>query len=192
MSLLQIAVTFFLIMDPLGNVPAFISLLKDYDAKRQRLIILREVIIALFIILLFNFVGNEILDLINITQTTVKLAGGIILFLISLQMIFPKSHHTSGQPGEEPFIVPLAVPLVAGPSIIGAVMVYSHQEGDLFKITAAIILAWIPSALILLSSSWLKRVLGTRVLVAGERLMGLIMTILAVNMFTDGIKSLLK
>lgn len=191
MSLLQIAVTLFLIMDPFGNVPAFLSLLRDFSPKRQRWIIFRELLIALGIILFFNFIGNEILNLIHITQATVKLAGGIILFLISLQMIFPRTHHAGPTSGEEPFIVPLAVPFIAGPSIMGAVMIYAHQTGDLYKTTTAIFIAWIPTFLILLASSWLKRVLGARVLVAGERLMGFIMTILAVSLFTDGIRTLL-
>lgn len=190
MTLAQIAVTLFLIMDPLGNVPAFIALLKDFDSKRQRKIILRELLIALGVILIFNFIGNEILTLISITQATVQLAGGIILFLIALQMIFPKSHHTINLSGEEPFIVPLAIPLVAGPSIIGTVMIYAHQENNLIKTTSAIVIAWIASTTILLASSWLQRVFGNRILVACERLMGLVMTILAVDMFTQGIRSL--
>ncbi|MDR3624849.1 MAG: MarC family protein [Chlamydiales bacterium] len=190
MTTAQIAATLFLIMDPFGNVPAFIALLKNFDAKKQRRIIFRELLIALGIILLFNFLGDEILSMIGVTQATVQLAGGIILFLISLQMIFPKSHHAIAQPGEEPFIVPLAVPLIAGPSIIGTVMIYAHQEGDFFKTTLAILIAWSASTLILLASSWMQRIFGARVLIAGERLMGLMMTILAVNMFTDGIRTL--
>lgn len=189
MTLAQITVTLFLIMDPLGNIPIFLALLKDCSPKRQRVIIFRELVIALFIIIFFNFLGNEILNLLGITQSTVKIAGGIILFLIALQMIFPKNkpqqHHQNLD--EEPFIVPLAVPLIAGPSIIGTVMIYAHQEEDHLKLTLAICLAWVISTAILLMSSWLKRILGNKVLLATERLMGLIMTILAMEMFNSGL-----
>jgi len=188
MSLAQIAVTLFLIMDPLGNIPIFLSLLKDFEPKKQRKIIFRELIIALAVIIFFNFLGNEILGLLHITQATVQIAGGIILFLISLQMIFPKHQHPHAiNPKEEPFIVPLAIPLVAGPSILGTVMIYAHQEENNIKMMLAIFIAWTASTILLLLSSWLKKILGTRVLIAAERLMGLIMTILAVDLFNNGI-----
>lgn len=193
MTLAQIAVTFFLIMDPLGNIPLFISLLKDFPQRRQQIIIFRELVIALVIIIFFNFLGNQLLAILKITQETVQLAGGIILFLISLQMIFPKATHPHAiSPKEEPFIVPLAVPLIAGPSILGTVMIYAHQETDNFKTTLAIIIAWTASMILLMLSSTLKKILGNRVLLAAERLMGLIMTILAVDMFNRGIITFLS
>lgn len=193
MSIAQLAVTFFLILDPLGNVPAFLAILKNFDAKAQRRIILREMLIALGVILIFNFFGNEILKLIGINQSTVLIAGGIILFLIALQMIFPKeSLENNGKNQEDPFIVPLAIPLIAGPSIIGAVMVYAYEVNNSFVTTTSLLIAWVASLVILLSSSFLQRILGKRVLVAGERLMGFIMTIIAIDLFNRGIVLLVK
>lgn len=187
MTIAQLAVTLFLIMDPLGNVPAFVSILRNFNAKKQKRIIFREMLIALGVILLFSFLGNEILELIGITQATVQIAGGIILFLIALQMIFPKDTYNSLASNDEPFIVPLAIPLVAGPSIIGTVMVYSYELKDSINTTIAILIAWVATTLILLSSTLFQKLFGNRVLIAGERLMGLVLTILAVDMFNKGI-----
>ncbi|HEV7736519.1 MAG TPA: MarC family protein, partial [Chlamydiales bacterium] len=104
-------------MDPIGNIPLYISLLKDYSPKRQRLIVVREMIIALFVIILFNFIGEGLMKFLHIGHDTIQVAGGIILFLICLKMIFPPPLRAKDtQPAEaEPFIVPLAIPLVAGP-----------------------------------------------------------------------------
>lgn len=191
LSLAQISVTLFLIMDPLGNIPAFIALLKDFSPRKQRIIVLREMLIALGVIILFNFLGEQILDALHISHPTVQLAGGLILFIIALQMIFPRSHHVPNpHPHEDPLIVPLAIPLVAGPSILGTVMIYAHQENDPLKMTSAIFIAWIASTIILLASSFLKQLLGSRVLIAGERLMGFIMTIIAVESISQGVLSL--
>jgi multiple antibiotic resistance protein len=193
MSIIQLAFIFFLIMDPLGNIPAFIALLRNFDEKKQRVIILREMTIALGIILLFNFLGNEILHLIGIDQSTVLIAGAIILFLIALQMIFPNENPKSVLKNpEDPFIVPLAVPLIAGPSIIGAVIVYSNEIGSSFITAISILVAWFASLLILLSSSFLQRIFGNKFLIGLERLIGFILTILAVDLFNRGIILLLK
>jgi multiple antibiotic resistance protein len=188
MDMAQIIVTLFLIIDPIGNVPAFVSILKNFDPSQQRRIILRELIIALAVILIFNFSGRQILSLIGISYSTVLLAGGLILFLIALQMIFPQTHHESAIPKiDEPFIVPLAIPLIAGPSVISTVMVYSAKPNTGVKTTIAIFIAWFLSAIILLSSSIIKKYVDYRILIALERLMGLIMTIFAVNMFNQGL-----
>jgi multiple antibiotic resistance protein len=178
-------------MDPLGNVPLYVSLLKGVDPRRQRWVIFREMTIALLIIVLFSFLGNGLMDFLHIQHDTIQIAGGIILFLICLKMIFP-APHTPGEsvPHEtEPFIVPLAVPLVAGPSVLAAVMIYTRQETDSWIMIGAIILAWIVSLFILLASSYLKKILGWRGILALERLMGLILTLIAVQMFLSGVSA---
>lgn len=175
-------------MDPLGNIPFYISVLKEIPVKRQRQVILRELLIALFVIVLFHFVGEHLLDFLGISQDTVQIAGGLILFLISLRLIFPN-------PGDEeklklagePFIVPLAIPLVAGPSVLAAVMIYSRQIESTLVMIIAIILAWAASLIILLSSPTLGVKLGKKGIIACERLMGLILTFLAVQMFLTGV-----
>jgi multiple antibiotic resistance protein len=189
MSLFSIAFSLFLLMDPIGNIPFYISFLKGVEQKRQRWIIFREMMIALFIIILFNFVGDGLMRFLKVGEDTVQIAGGIILFLICLKMIFPPRENPNERiPQEpEPFIVPLAVPLVAGPSVLAAVMIYARQETNSWVMTGAILLAWAASLVILLASSYLKQVLGWRGIMALERLMGLVLTLIAVQMFLTGV-----
>jgi MarC family membrane protein len=192
---LSMAFALFLLMDSLGNVPIFISILKDIAPRRQRMIILRELFIALIIIILFNYLGDGLLGFLNVTMPTILISGAIILFLIAIKMIFPakKDPDTEPSPDKEPFIVPLAMPLVAGPAVLAAVMLYSGQhKDDSTKTIVAIVIAWAASTLILISSPLWKRVLGARGLVACERLMGLILTLMAVQMLLDGIHMFMK
>jgi len=191
MTLLAIAFSLFLLMDPIGNIPLYLSFLKEIDEKRQRWIIFRELIIALFIIIVFNFLGVALMEFLNVTEDTIQIAGGIILFLICLKMIFPSPHDSTEKlPHEgEPFIVPLAVPLIAGPSVLAAVMIYSRQEHTPGIMIGAILLAWAASLIILLASSILKKFLGWRGIIAIERLMGLILILISVQMFLTGLNS---
>lgn len=191
MTLFSIALSLFLLMDPIGNIPFYISFLKGLDPKRQRKIIFRELIIALGIIILFTFVGDVLMRFLRIQEDTIQIAGGIILFLLCLKMIFPVPHdsneslpHTT-----EPFIVPLAVPLVAGPGVLAAVMIYARQETNEWIMVGAILLAWLASLIILLASSFLKNILGWRGILALERLMGLVLTLIAIQMFLSGISA---
>jgi multiple antibiotic resistance protein len=194
MKMLSMAFALFLLMDSIGNLPIFLSILKDINPRRQRVIIIRELLIALAIIILFNFIGDALLGFLNVTMPTILISGGIILFLIALKMIFPVRrdpdvdiHHQ-----KEPFIVPLATPLVAGPAVLAAVMLYSGQhKADAMLTVGAIIIAWAASTLILLSSSLWKKLLGVRGLIACERLMGLILTLIAVQMFLEGLQAFL-
>jgi multiple antibiotic resistance protein len=188
-QLLSTAFALFLLMDPLGNVPIFISLLKDIDPKRQQKIIFRELVIALIIIIAFNFIGDILLEFLHIEQETLLISGGIILFLIALKMIFPskKEPEVDISQDKEPFIVPLAVPLVAGPAVLAAVMLYSHEQASEWITIGAIGLAWIASTIILLSSGFLKKVLGWRGLIACEKLMGLLLILISVQMFLSGL-----
>lgn len=189
MHVLSIAFTLFLLMDPIGNIPFYISFLKGLDPQRQRVVIFRELIIALFIIILFNFVGDGLMKFLKVENDTIQMAGGIILFLLCLKMIFPQPH----DPNEaiphdtEPFIVPLAVPLVAGPAVLAAVMIYAKQESSSLVMVGAIMIAWFASLIILLASSYLKQILGWRGILALERLMGLVLILIAVQMFLSGL-----
>jgi multiple antibiotic resistance protein len=189
-KIFPISFAFFLLMDALGNVPLFLSLLKEVPSKRRSFIILREMLIALFIIIIFYFLGDLLLDFLYIQQHTILMAGGIILFLIALRMVFPEFIHkdTSNHPlSKEPFIVPLAIPLVAGPAILASVMLYSQQQESPIIILSALFLAWLSSTLILLSSGLLQKVLKERGLIACERLMGLLLTLMSVQMFLEGV-----
>ena len=126
-EIISAAVLLILIMDPLGNLPIFMSVLKHTEPKRRRAIMVRELLIALLVMLVFLFAGEKILAFLSLRAETVSISGGIILFLIAIKMIFPSaSGNSSGLPaGEEPFIVPLAIPLVAGPTILATLMLLS-------------------------------------------------------------------
>jgi multiple antibiotic resistance protein len=191
MSLLSIAFSLFLLMNSIGNVPFYITLLKGVDPRRQRYVITREMLIALFIIILFSFIGNGLMHFLHITHDTIQIAGGVILFLLSLKMVFPPPHDPRdvAPHDTEPLIVPLAVPLIAGPAVLAAVMIYSQQQENSLVMIGAIFIAWAASLVILLSSSLLKNILGWRGIIAMERLMGLVMILIAVQMFLGGISS---
>jgi multiple antibiotic resistance protein len=193
LQMLSMTLALFLLMDPIGNVPIFIALLKNIPRARHKTIILRELCIALCIILFFWLVGEPLLRVLNIQLPTILISGGIILFLIALKMIFP-SHQVAADPGKdkEPFIVPLATPLVAGPAVLAAVILYSGRKEKIWVCVSAIVIAWIASTIILLSSSFLKSILGKKGIIACERLMGLILTLLAVQMFLEGITQFLN
>lgn len=179
----------FLLMDAIGNVPLFIAFLKDIPRQRQLQIILRELLIALLIMMGFHFVGNSLLNALEIRPYTVLISGGIILFLLSLKMIFPTKQDADANlpKDKEPFIVPLAIPLVAGPAVLATIMLYSRQEIGTGITLTAILLAWAISTVILLSSTFLNKILGERGIIACERLMGLILTMMSVQMFLRGI-----
>ena len=186
-EIFEIAFPLFLIMDPVGNSPMCLSVLKNYSPRRQRRIILRELTFALAIIILFNFMGEQLLNFLNIQLSTMKVAGGIILFIISINMVFPKEKKAEAAE-EEPFLVPIAMPLIAGPSLLTAVMLYSSKQGQGMIVLSSIILAWLVSLTILMSAPSLKRILGEKGIKATERLMGMLLIFMSVQMFEDGIK----
>ena len=194
MDILSASIMLFLIMDPLGNIPLFLSALKNVPEKRRFQIIFRELLIALFAMLLFLFLGPKTLVFLNLKQESISIAGGIILFLIALKMIFPPSHSEQSEASEkEPFIVPLAIPLVAGPSILATLLLLVSKEPDRLKDWFfALFIAWFITTLILLSSSLLNKVLKERGLIAIERLMGMILVAMSVQMFLDGIAEYLN
>ncbi len=194
MTIASAALLLFLILDPLGNIPVFLGLLKSLPPARQRRILARELLIALGVLMLFLWGGQYALELMHLRQESVSIAGGIVLFLIGLRMIFPTAEGVMGEvPGGEPFIVPLAIPMIAGPSGMAAVMLLGSQEparmGDWML---ALTLAWGATAVILFSATYLQKWLGTRVLTAIERLMGMVIVAISVQMLLDGITSYLR
>ncbi|MEO8672301.1 MAG: YhgN family NAAT transporter [Tahibacter sp.] len=195
MSTVSAGILLFLIMDPLGNIPLFLSLLKNVAPQRRRLVLVRELLIALVVLFAFLLGGPYILNLLQLKQESVSIAGGIILFLIGVKMVFPpKDGGIFGDmPDTEPFIVPMAIPGVAGPSAMAALLLLTNtQPGKLLQWSAALFVAWLATAVILLSATYLFRWLGESVLVALERLMGMILVALSVQMFLDGIAAYLR
>ena len=189
MTIASAALLLFLILDPLGNIPVFLSLLKNLSPSRQRAVIVRELLIALGVLMLFLWGGQYALELMYLKQESVSIAGGIVLFLIGLRMIFPPPEGLLGElPGGEPFIVPMAIPLVAGPSGMAAVMLMGSQEpGRMGAWSLALFLAWVATAAILFSATYLYKLLGARVLTAIERLMGMVIVAISVQMLLDGL-----
>jgi multiple antibiotic resistance protein len=186
-------VTLLLVMDPLGNVPIFLAVLRDVEGRRRYWVIFRELLIALAVLLLFLFAGGAMLSTLGLKEESISIGGAIILFLIAIRMIFPSPYGLLGDvPEGEPFIVPLAIPAVAGPSSLAIAMLMVNTDptrmGDW---TLALVSAWAVSASVLMLSPLLLRALGNRGLTALERLMGMILVIIAVQMFFDGVAKFL-
>lgn len=159
MTILSAALLLFLILDPLGNIPVFLSVLKPLPPKRQRFVLARELLIALFVLMAFLWGGKYALELMHLRQESVAIAGGIVLFLIGIRMIFPRPEGLMGEiPDGEPFIVPLAIPLVAGPSGMAAVMLMgSNEPTRLWDWSLALMIAWIGASTILASAPLLYK-----------------------------------
>lgn len=191
MSLISAVVLLFLVMGPLGNVPLFLSALRGVDPARHRKIILRDMLIALGIMVGFLFAGQVLLDILGVDAPALTAAGGVILLIIALRLIFPTNDRNRvEQVYEEPFVVPLAIPYTAGPSVLSTELLLMSQDPSRWYIwLLAIILAWLAAATILLTSASLQRWLGDRGLTAIERLMGMILVILAVDMLLEGIQT---
>jgi MarC family membrane protein len=194
MTTISAALLLFLILDPLGNVPVFLGLLEPLPPKRRRMVLVRELLIALFVLFAFLWGGRIILDAMHLRQESVSIAGGIVLFLIGLKMIFPSPEGMFGEvEGGEPFIVPMAIPLIAGPSGMASVMLLGSEDparmGDW---SLALVIAWAATAVILLSATYLYKALGKPVLVAVERLMGMLLVAISVQMLMDGVAAFLR
>lgn len=190
MTIFALAFALFLLMDPVGNIPLFLKTLHPFSPKRQRLILIREMLIALVIILAFQFGGEAMLQGLNIKKDALYISGAIILFLMALEMVFRSSSddEKAKKTVEEPLIVPLAIPLIAGPAILAAVTIFATQEANDLKVSAAIVLSWLASVIILFFASFLQKILGKKGLLAMEKLMGLILTLMSVEMFLEGLR----
>jgi multiple antibiotic resistance protein len=194
MDVLSAIVTLFLIMDPLGNIPVFLSVLKAVPPERRRLVLVREILFAYGVLLIFLFFGNYLLRLLHLEQETISISGGIVLFLIAIRMIFPPEGGMLGEtPEGEPFLVPLAVPLIAGPSTLAALLLLQRSgPGSTTLLLLAVTIAWALSGAILLASPFFFRVLRQRGLIAMERLMGMLLVMVAVQMLMNGLSAVIK
>lgn len=189
MSITTAALTLFLVMDPLGNIPFFLSALQRVPAERHAAVVRRELLIAYGIMVVFLFAGGPLLSLLAISQEALTLAGGIILFLIAIRMVFPPPGGTHEEIQGEPFIVPLAIPYVAGPSVLATLMLFMKGAPTAWaNWLIALTIAWAATAAILLAGQRLRTVLGPRTMLAIERLMGMILVAVAVQMFLSGLQ----
>ena len=192
MEILSAATLLFLVMDPLGNIPIFLSVLEDVDPKRRTRVLVRELILAFFVLLFLLFFGRYFIAFLQLTEHSIRIAGGIILFLIALKMVFPvrRVAWASDELHGEPLLVPLAIPMVAGPSAMAVVMLLAGDNPDRMpEWVLALFLAWALSSVILVSANGLKRFLGKRGLIAMERLMGMLLIALSVQMLLEGISA---
>jgi small neutral amino acid transporter SnatA (MarC family) len=180
-----------LVCDPFGNIPIFISALRDVPRERRRSIILRECVIAFAVLTLFAFVGQPFLKLLGLSEVSLQMGGAVVLLLVAIRMVFPTKEGVYGlPPGGEPFIVPLAVPALAGPSALATVLLLvsrSPSESVQWVIAIAVVMG--VCAIILAFADELQRWLGERVTVAFERLMGLVLAAIAVELMLRGIRS---
>ncbi len=188
MTILSASLLLLLVLDPLGNIPFFLAVLQDVPQERRGRVMFRELVIALGILGAFLIAGGPGLALFGISTPSLRIAGGIVLFMISLKMIFGEQQvgHAESRP-QDPLVVPLAVPAVAGPSAMATlVLLVSQEPARILEWAIALLLAWIISAVILLAGNQLSRLLGKRGLLAIQRLMGMILVTLAVEMFLTG------
>lgn len=193
-SIISTAILLMLVIDPFGNVPVILSILKDVDLAKRRSIIIREMFFGLAILVVFLFGGELFLGLFHLETEAVRIAGAVIFFIIGLKMIFPGVEGSNGLYGSanEPFIVPIAIPLIAGPSTLATLLVMSkshtHNIPELF---ASLLLAWGASALIMYLSPLLYKLLREKGLLALEKLMGMLLLIMSIQMFIDGMRGLI-
>jgi len=191
-SIIGTAVLLMFILDPFGNVPLLLAILKDVDKKRKKFIIIRESIFGLIILLIFFFFGEAFLNIFHLETASVTIAGGVIFFVIALKMIFPGEKGNVALFGSnDPFVVPIAIPLIAGPSALATIMIMTKSYSEHFwALFVSVMLAWALSTFILYMSPVLYKILRDKGLSALEKLMGMLLLMLAVQMFVDGIRAL--
>ncbi len=187
MSIFTLSITLFLIINPLGNAKQFLAFLAEVPPSRVRYVILRELFIGLCTMLAFSFIGEWIFDLLSISETTIYLASGIILFLSAMKILFSTNDHLPRIHGEEPFVVPLAIPMIAGPALIATIMLYSYTEPGIMPMITSIFVSWAASGVVLLSSRKLFFLIGNSGLLAFERLMGMVLVLISVQRFMAGV-----
>lgn len=189
MSVFQLALTFFIVTNPIGNSPAILALIQDYSFTDQRRILIREGIISFIIVILFQYLGEIFLGMLRIQDYALSLCGGVLLLIIALEMIFPKrGEKTTDAPQQEPFIVPIATPLLGGAGVISMVMLLGKEEANPLKVSLAIIIAWVGVILVLAVAPYMQKLLGKRGLLAVEQMMGMLLAIIAVDVLVKGIK----
>jgi MarC family membrane protein len=194
-SFFQALVLLVLVTDPFGNVPIFVSTLQSVAPARRWRVVVRECLIAYALLLLFMFFGRNFLEALQLSEISLRIGGGVVLFLIALRMIFPQPGGLMGdvESDSEPFIVPLAIPALAGPSALATVLLFSsnNMTDMLIHVSAlsSVAVVWL---VVLLSAERMQRALGPRVMTAFERLMGLILTAMSVEMLLAGIRAYLK
>ena len=192
MTLVSAFMLLFLVIDPFGNIPFFVAALSQVEPRRHRLVLVRELLIALAVMVTFLFMGQQLLRVLGISDPALTIAGGVILFLIAVRMIFPPARSHQEDTDGEPLIVPLAIPYIAGPSVLAAELLLMSKEPERWPTwLLAVFLAWVTTATIVMLGSKLVARLGKRGLIAIERLMGMVLVAIAIEMLLTGLDSFL-
>lgn len=188
-SFVSALVLLLLVLDPLGSLPVFISVLRGVPPERRTRVALRETAIAFAVLLGFMFAGKHFLELMHLSERSLEVAGGVILLVIAMRMIFASAGSLYAGEAREPFIFPLAVPLLAGPSAMATVLLLASRAPDRMPDwVAALTVAMAVCGVVMLASDRLRRLLGDSVVSALEKLMGLVLTAIAVEMILAGLK----
>jgi multiple antibiotic resistance protein len=188
---ISIALLLFIVLDPFGNLVTLNTLLRSATPARRRRIIIRESVIALAILQLFVFAGGAILRALGLQAYALGISGGIVLFMIALGMVFPARKVLDKEGLDDPLVVPIAMPLIAGPGAISVVILLA-QTNPVLNVAGAVVVAWLPTAVILTASTWLFTFLGPRGAVALERLMGILLVMVSVQMVLNGLSAYMK
>lgn len=184
-------ISLFLVINIIGNIPLFIGLLAKFSAKRQRIIILRELSFGLIILILFAIFGQKVLDVLQIDKSIIQISGGFLLILVAVKMIFPRVETVESM-RHEPMIIPLAVPTVAGPGAITTTIVIQHALDSSAMASLVVFLAWLASLLIILVAGNIKYLMGEKGMIGFEKFGGMIVTLIAVHMLVDGFVNVVK
>jgi len=194
-TFLSATILLIVITDPLGNIPLFISNMRKVRSERRLKVIVRECAIAFLVLLFFMLFGRQVLTLLRLSEETLKIAGGIILFLIALNMIFPGTGVEVGRDGmaDEPFIVPIAIPLVSGPSaMVTSMLIAASDPSRMLEWIAALAITIAVTFVVFFLSDKIRRALGEQVLSAIEKLMGLVLTAMSIEMLLSGVAAYIK
>jgi MarC family membrane protein len=194
-TFLSATILLIVITDPLGNIPLFISNMRRVKKERRLKVIVRECAVAFAVLLLFMLFGRQMLSLLRLSEETLRIAGGVILFLIALNMIFPGTGAAVGQDGvaDEPFIVPIAIPLISGPSAMVTVMLIAGSNPHrILEWVFALAITIAVTFLVFLASNKIKEILGDQAISAIEKLMGLVLTAMSIEMLLGGVASYIK
>lgn len=193
MPIYELALMFFIIANPIGNSPLILAMIKDFSFSRQKQIMLREGVIALVIALFFQFLGEYFLSFLGIKLYALSLCGGVILFLTALNMIFSeRKDEAVTELKKEPMIVPIATPIISGPGLMTMIMIYATKEANSLKISSALGLAWVGILVVLYYAPYLQKMFGKRGMIALEQIMGMVLALIAVEMFLTGAGNFIK
>jgi small neutral amino acid transporter SnatA (MarC family) len=187
MSIFQLALTFFIVTNPIGNSPTIIALLKNHTISEQQRILFREAMFSMLLALFFLFLGEAFLNCLCIQNYALMISGGTILFILALKMIFSSQQESpTEKPKQDPFIVPIATPILSGGGLLTMIILYSKQEANTLKLLIAILIAWVGITAVLVTAPYMQIIFGKRGLLAIEQLMGMLLAMIAMEMIVKG------